>query len=144
MTENGTFKYSIIIKAAAPINGGIICPPVDAEASVAAANSGLNPAFFIIGIVKDPEATVFPTELPETIPCKALAATAAFAVPPVYFPVTANAKSLKKLPILVWMSMTPKNKNRKMNLEEIWIGVPNTPLSRYHKFVAIRSIENPG
>src|SRR5699024_12254470 len=73
IVEYGTPTYSIIINAAAPIKGGIICPPVDAEASVAAANSGLNPAFFIIGMVKEPEATVFPTELPETIPCSALA-----------------------------------------------------------------------
>jgi len=32
------------------------------------ANSGLNPAFFIIGMVKDPVETVLPTELPETVP----------------------------------------------------------------------------
>src|SRR5699024_6995564 len=83
IVEYGTPTYSIIINAAAPIKGGIICPPVDAEASVAAANSGLNPAFFIIGMVKEQEATVFPTELPETIACSAPADTASFAVPPV-------------------------------------------------------------
>ena len=36
-----------------------------------------------------------PTELPDTIPCKALATTAVFAVPPVYLPVRAKARSLK-------------------------------------------------
>ena len=88
-----------MINAAAPIIGGIICPPVEAAASVAPANSGLNPAFFIIGMVKDPVATVFPTELPETVPCSALATTAAFAVPPVKRPVKAKAISLKNFPI---------------------------------------------
>src|SRR5690625_2741083 len=93
--EQGTFKKHIIINAAAPRIGGIICPAVEADASVAAANSGLNPDFFIIGIVKEPEATVFPTELPDTIPCRALATTAALAVPPVKRPVKEKAKSLK-------------------------------------------------
>ena len=59
--------YSTMINAAAPIIGGINWPPVDADASVAPANSGLNFAFFIIGIVNDPDATVFATELPEII-----------------------------------------------------------------------------
>ncbi len=99
MVAYETPKYSIIINAAAPIIGGIICPPVEAAASVAPANSGVKPAFFIIGIVNDPEATVFPTELPETVPCSALATTAALAVPPVNRPVKAKAMSLKNLPI---------------------------------------------
>src|SRR5690625_2419288 len=79
ITEKGTFKYSIIINAAAPINGGIICPPVDADASVAAANSGLKPAFLIIGIVKDPKATVFQSDHQESIPFRYLAALTAYA-----------------------------------------------------------------
>src|SRR5699024_3853116 len=114
-----TPKYSIIINAAAPMIGGMICPPVEADASVPAANSGLKPAFFIIGIVNDPEATVLPTELPDTIPCSALAATAAFAVPPVNLPVKANARSLKNWPILVCTSTTPKNRKRKINFTDI-------------------------
>ena len=88
-----------MIKAAAPISGGIICPPVDAEASVAAANSGLKPDRFIIGIVNAPEPTVLATELPETVPCRALAITAVFAVPPVNRPVREKARSLKNWPI---------------------------------------------
>src|SRR5699024_8667048 len=108
-----------IIKAAAPINGGMIWPPVDAAASVAAANSGLNPAFFTIGIVKDPDATVFPTELPDTIPCNALAETAAFAVAPVKRPAKETANAIKNLPKVVWIRMTTKNKNKYINFAEI-------------------------
>ena len=37
----GIFMYSDIRNAAAPIIGGIICPPVEAAASTAPANSGL-------------------------------------------------------------------------------------------------------
>src|SRR5690625_2330326 len=129
MVEYATPKYSIIINAAAPITGGMICPPVDADASVPAANSGVNPDFFIIGMVNEPEATVFPTELPEIDHLKAHATTAALAVPPVNKTVKANAKSFKNYPMPVCIKITPKNKNRKMNFEEICIGVPNTPLS---------------
>ena len=71
------------MNAAAPMIGGMICPPVEAVASVAAAKWGLNPAFFISGMVNDPEATVLATEEPETIPCSPEATTAAFAGPPV-------------------------------------------------------------
>jgi len=74
-------------------------------------------------MVKDPDATVLPTELPETMPCMALAATAVLAVPPVNLPVSDKAKSLKKRPIFVWTRMTPKNRNRKINFDEICSGV---------------------
>ena len=89
--------YSAMMKAAAPIRGGMIWPPVDAEASAAAANSGLNPDRFIIGMVNDPEVTVFATELPEIIPCNPLAVTAALAVPPVNVPV-ARTRGREELP----------------------------------------------
>src|SRR5690625_6792721 len=88
-----TPKYSIMIKAAAPIIGGIICPPVEAEASVPAANSGLNPDFFIIGIVNEPEATVLSTELPDTIAFIALAITTVLAFPPVKRPINAKVRT---------------------------------------------------
>ena len=35
----GRFRNSTMTNAAAPMIGGMICPPVDAEASTAAANS---------------------------------------------------------------------------------------------------------
>ena len=84
-------------------------------------------------MVNEPDATVLPTELPEIMPCRELAITAALAVPPVKRPVAAKASSLKKRPTPVWISTTPKNRNRKMNFAEICSGVPNTPLSRNHR-----------
>src|SRR4030042_6065031 len=81
---------SAIKNAAAPITGGIICPPVDAAASTAAANSGLYPSFFIIGIVKLPEPTVFDTELPDIVPSRALVITATLAGPPEENPAIAS------------------------------------------------------
>ena len=41
ISPKGIPKFSAMRKAAAPITGGISCPPVEAEASTAAANSGL-------------------------------------------------------------------------------------------------------
>src|SRR5699024_712522 len=126
--------------AAAPIRGGILGPTLYAEASGAAANSSVSPAFFIIGMGGEQAATVSPRELPETVRCTALPDTAPFAVPPVYRPVRATPKSFKICPILVCTKITPKNKNRKINLADIWIGVPKTPLSWNHKLGANRLI----
>ena len=41
MRPYGMLVNSAMRKAAAPMMGGIICPPVEAVASTAAANSGL-------------------------------------------------------------------------------------------------------
>ena len=80
--EYGTPVYSAMMNTAAPITGGMICPPVDAVASTAAANFGLKPTFFMSGIVNEPEVTALATEEPVTVPCMAEATTAAFAGPP--------------------------------------------------------------
>ncbi len=64
------------MKAPAPIIGGIICPPVEAAVSTPAAKMGLNPFFFIIGIVIEPVDTVFATALPEIVPIRAELKTA--------------------------------------------------------------------
>ena len=71
-----------MMNAAAPITGGMICPPEDAVASTAPANSGRMPDFFMIGIVKVPVAAVLATALPDTVPISALATTATLAGPP--------------------------------------------------------------
>ena len=70
------------MKAAAPITGGISCPPLEAAVSTAPENSESNPLFFINGIVNDPVPTTFATALPEIVPNKLLATTATFAGPP--------------------------------------------------------------
>ena len=87
---------SAIKNAAAPIIGGIICPPVEDAASTAPANSGRYPVFFIIGIVILPVVTVLATELPETIPQRAEEITATFAGPPLDAPAMELAIEMKK------------------------------------------------
>ena len=82
MLEYGTPTISAIRKAAAPMIGGMICPPVEAAASTAPANSPGYPVDFIIGIVTEPVVTVLPTEDPETIPHRAEEITATLAGPP--------------------------------------------------------------
>src|SRR5690606_12586279 len=132
-----------MMKAAAPMTGGISCPPVDAVASVAAANDGRNPARFIIGMVNDPDATVLATELPETIPCIPLAAMAALAGPPANLPVARNARSLKNAPMLVLINKTPKSRNKKMNVDDTWIGVPKMARLEKNTSVAYESQSYP-
>ena len=80
---------SAIMKAAAPITGGMICPPVEAAASTAPAKYGLYPVFFIRGMVNAPVVTVFATELPDTDPINPLATTAVIAGPLFICPVNA-------------------------------------------------------
>ncbi len=94
---------------------------------MAAATCGLNPAFFMIGMVNDPDATVLATEEPETMPCSPEAPMAAFAGPPVYFPAARKARSLKNWPMLVRSSTTAKNRKRKMKFDETCSGVPKMP-----------------
>ena len=115
--------------------GGMIWPPVDAIALVAPAKCGLKPAFFMIGIVNEPEANgVGHRPAPgEIMPCRPEAATAAFAGPPVKRPVSRKARSLKSAPMFVRMSTTANSRNRKMKVEETWIGVPKIPAREVKK-----------
>src|SRR5699024_352620 len=103
---------------------------------------GRKPALFISGIVKDPEATVFATEEPEIMPCRPEAATAAFAGPPVKRPVSRKARSLKSTPMFVWMSTTANSRNRKMKVEETWIGVPKIPAREVKKVPTAKSSQD--
>ena len=104
--------YSAIRKAAAPIIGGIICPPVEEAASTAPANSGLYPVSFIIGIVTLPVVTVLPTDDPETIPQSAEDITATFAGPPAVFPASLLANAINRSAILVFERKVPNRINR--------------------------------
>ena len=54
------------------MTGGMTCPPVEEAATTAPAKLGVYPAFFIRGMVKAPVVTALATELPDTVPCKAL------------------------------------------------------------------------
>ncbi len=73
----GIESHSAIINAAAPSIGGVIPPPVDAAASIAAATWGLNPVFFIRGIVILPVPTTLAVAAPLRLPINALLTTAA-------------------------------------------------------------------
>ena len=71
-----------MMKAAMPITGGVIWPPVEAQASIAAARCGLNPARFMSGIVTVPTVITFDTMFPEIEPNSDEPTIAIFAGPP--------------------------------------------------------------
>jgi hypothetical protein len=83
------------MKAAAPIMGGISCPPVEEAASTAPANLVEYPTFFMSGIAKAPVVTVFAMELPLIEPEKPLLTMETFAGPPDGQPAKAMAISMK-------------------------------------------------
>ena len=100
---------------------------MEAAASTAAANSGLYPVFFMIGIVTLPLPTVLATELPEYIPSSALAMTATLAGPPMAWPAMEFARSMKKVPIPVFSRKDPRMMNRTIKVAHTPSGVPIMP-----------------
>lgn len=76
------------------------------------------PVFFISGIVIEPVETTFATEEPLTVPCRALATTAAFAGPPTLPPQVAVARPVIQSPTPLAFRNVAKTMNRKMNVEE--------------------------
>ena len=84
--------------------------------------------FTFKGMVKEPVLTVFATEEPDTVPCRAEEITATFAGPPIFLPAIAFARSINSLPTPVFSRKAPKSINRKINVEDTPRGVPNTPL----------------
>ena len=78
-----------MMKAAAPMIGGISWPLVEAATSTEAALCGGKPRRFIRGMVKVPVVTVLAMEEPEMIPIIPEAATEALAGPPSYLPSSA-------------------------------------------------------
>ena len=75
-----------MMKAAAPITGGMKGPPLAEMAVRLAAKMGENPFFFISGIVSDPTAAASATGLPEIIPIRRPMKTDALALPPRVLP----------------------------------------------------------
>ena len=67
----GTSMVSAMMKATAPITGGMICPPIDEVASTPPAKAEVKPKRFISGMVNWPEATTLATPEPETVPISA-------------------------------------------------------------------------
>ena len=70
-----------IRNAASPITGGVTCPPVEATASTAPANSGRKPTRFIKGIVSAPVEATLATLEPDTMPIRPLEMMATCAGP---------------------------------------------------------------
>ena len=69
-------------KAVAPMIGGINTPPVEAQASVAAAVLAENPVLRIAGIDTAPVVNTFEMTEPDIDPIKPLAKIETFAAPP--------------------------------------------------------------
>ena len=64
------------------MTGGMICPPVDEAASMAAAFGGEKPSRRIIGMVKTPWLTTLATALPDASPMNSEDTVAIFPEPP--------------------------------------------------------------
>ena len=107
-----TPRNSAITKAAAPMIGGMICPPVEATASTAAAASGLNPVRFIIGMVSQPSTITLATAEPEMVPKRLEDTTETFPGPPRWPPAIALAKFMKNWPAPDFSRNAPKTMNR--------------------------------
>ena len=89
-----TPRISATKNAAAPMIGGMICPPVEAVASTAPANSASYPMRFIRGMVNVPVPITLAQAEPEMEPNSAEATTATFAGPPRKMPNTEDANSV--------------------------------------------------
>ena len=87
-----------------------------------------SPSFFISGIVTEPVVTVFPTELPDTIPQRAEEMTATLAGPPVEAPARELANWIKNSEIPVASRNAPNRINSAIYVEQTPMGVPMTPL----------------
>lgn len=108
MLRYGIPVVSAMIKAAAPITGGMICPAEEEDASTPPAKDGSYPQDFIKGIVNVPVVTTLARLEPEIVPSNADATTAVLAGPPANLPVSANAKLMKSFAPPVTSRKQPK------------------------------------
>ena len=88
------FSVSAMMKATAPMTGGMIWPPIEEVASTAPAKAGLKPKRFISGMVNWPLATTLATPEPEMVPISADDSTQTCAGPPRQEPTRPSATSL--------------------------------------------------
>ena len=89
----------------------MICPPVEAVASTAAAKWGRKPLRFMSGIVIGPSTITFATALPETVPNRLELTTDTLPGPPAVWPVSESAKSMKRLPTPLFSMKAPNSTN---------------------------------
>ena len=106
------------------MTGGMICPPVDAAASIAPAVAGLKPRRMIIGMVKAPVPTTLATTLPDMLPNRAEETMAACPTPPRVRPVRAKAILISALLAPVPSSITPKTTKISTTWMTMLSGVP--------------------
>ena len=84
-----------MMKAPAPMTGGMIWPLVEPATSTAPAFSDEKPTRFISGMVKVPVVTTLAIDEPEISPVMAEATTEALAGPPRMCPSSAKATLMK-------------------------------------------------
>ena len=114
---------------AAPITGGMIWPPFDATASMAAATWAGYPARFIIGMVIAPSSTTLATALPDTVPNRQDDTTATLAGPPRNRPIATSATSVRKRSPPTAYSARPKRTNATTIVAATARGRPSRPLA---------------
>src|SRR5690606_11956120 len=100
-----------MMNATAPMTGGISCPPVDATASIAAAECGLYPALRMRGMVITPVDRTLETALPEIVPKRLEAMIEIFAEPPRDWPMAAEDNSVKNVEPPERNSSAPNKRN---------------------------------
>ena len=133
-----TSKYempmnSAMMKAAAPMIGGMSWPLVEAATSMAPAFTAGMPMRRMTGMVKVPVVTTLAIDEPEIIPVMPDARIAALAGPPLKRPTIAKERARKYCPAPALSSSAPKSTKRKTKLTETLIGMPNTasPVSHW-------------
>jgi len=130
--------------AAAPMIGGMICPPDEAVASIPAAKVGEKPRFLIIGMVKVPVPTMLATVLPDMVPNREEARIAACAGPPRVRRVARKANFRSVSPAPVPSSSAPKMMKMKTVESTMLVIEPKTPLLvLYHSASETSFSENP-
>ena len=103
-----------MMKATAPITGGMICPPIEAVASTPPAKAARKPKRFISGMVNCPVVTTLATPEPEIVPISAEAMTADLGRPAAPWPTRPSATSLNSAIMPARSRNAPKRMKRKM------------------------------
>ena len=124
-----TSSSTIMKKTAKPMTGGMIWPPLEAAASIAAASSPRIPTRFIIGMVMLPEMYTLPIVLPETVPTSALDVTAISGGPVRPVPKSARASPITKSMAPTCCSTFPRMRNSAMYFRHALRAKPMIPAS---------------
>ena len=112
-----TSKYempmnSAMMKAAAPMMGGITWPFVEAATSIAPALTAGMPILRMTGMVNVPVVTTFAIDEPEIMPVMPEARIAALAGPPLNLPTRAKERARKYCPAPALSRRAPNSTNR--------------------------------